>query len=167
MKVQAQLWKVQTNEEEIMIYVQLFEKFQMSDQKHILDEKTMHSDMLIKLLAYLMIHRRNASTIQELIDIFWGDERSENPAGALKNLMYRLRTILKKTWGDKEFILTGRGSYQWNPHIPLELDTELFEEYCRDAFDMSDRDKKIEIEKRQPSFTQGDFFLILQMNIGF
>lgn len=127
----------------------------MSGDEHFLDEKIIHSEMLVKLLSYLLAHRRSISTVQELTDVFWGDERSENPAGALKNLMYRLRTILKKAWGDGTYIVTGRGSYQWNTEVPVELDIEEFEKHCKAAAAINDRGQRIEEEKKAAELYKG------------
>lgn len=114
-----------------VLAVQMFGGFSMSANGRILNGEGLHSDMLLRLLAYTLCHRRKLLGVQELGDILWPDEGSDNPAGALKNLMYRLRTFLKKTWGDREYILTGRGSYQWNPEIEVQIDAEIFEEGCR------------------------------------
>lgn len=138
-----------------MIYVQLFEHFQMSEMEHMLDEKKVHSEMLVKLLTYLIVHRKKVSTIQELTDVFWDDDRSENPAGALKNLMYRLRTILKNAWGEGTYIITGRGSYQWNPEIEITLDTELFEQYCKGSQTLTDKKMKMEAEMKAVELYKG------------
>ena len=80
--------------------------------------------IIIRLLAYFVCYWKKELSVQELVDVFWENEKSDNPAGALKNLIYRLRTVLKKTWPDMEFILTGRSSYRWNPKIPLLIDAE-------------------------------------------
>ena len=55
--------------------------------------------------------------------------RGDNRAGALKNLMYRLRNTLKKNLGEEDYILTGRGTYYWNPDIPIWLDCEEFDSW--------------------------------------
>ena len=49
-----------------------------------------------KLLIYLLIHREHPVSVRELSEALWREDEIENPAGALKNLMYRLRTIMKK-----------------------------------------------------------------------
>lgn len=40
---------------------------------------------------------------------------SNNPANALKALIYRLRTILKNNLGEYDYILSSQGTYYWNP----------------------------------------------------
>ena len=88
------------------INIQMFAHFKVSGMGAVLDEDSIRSDMLTKLLAYIICNCQKEISTQELVDILWQDEESDNPAGALKNLVYRLRTIMKKTWKDCEFILT-------------------------------------------------------------
>ena len=113
--------------------VRLFGRFEVSGQNEVLDEEKIRSEMVTKLLSYSFCHRKRHITIQELGDALWHDDGSDNPAGALKNLMYRLRTIMKKEWGRTDFIVTGRGTYTWNPELHIEIDAEEFEKLCKDA----------------------------------
>lgn len=114
------------------LYAQMFGSFRLYSEEKELNGDIMRSDMLLRLLAYVLYNREKVLTVQELSEILWPDDGSDNPAGALKNLMYRLRSILKKTWGDREFILTGRGSYQWNPEIEILIDAERFDRDYRE-----------------------------------
>ena len=111
---------------EYAIRATLFPTLTLSDGEHSINEEDIRSDMVVKLLSYLIYHHGRGCTAQELTSALWQDDESANPVGALKNLAYRLRTILKKTWPDREFVITGRGSYRWNPEIPVLLDTEEF-----------------------------------------
>ena len=113
--------------------VRLFGRFEVSSQNGILDDEKIRSEMVTKLLSYIFCHRKRNITIQELGDALWHDDGSDNPAGALKNLMYRLRTIMKKEWGRSDFIVTGRGTYTWNPELHIEIDAEKFEKLCKNA----------------------------------
>ncbi len=92
-----------------------------------LDDDGLRSDMLKKLITYLVIHREHPVTVQELFGALWQDDETENPAGALKNLMYRLRAVMKKNFGDTTFVVTGSGTYSWNPQVETVLDVEEFE----------------------------------------
>lgn len=110
-----------------MLYINSLGRFRITDGTAMLDDETIRSDMLTKLLLYLLLHRNHNLTIEEIAYVLWQDDETENPAGALKNLMYRLRTILKKYFGDQQFILTIRGAYRWNPDILVEMDIEKME----------------------------------------
>ena len=70
-------------------------------------------------------HARDLSS-EELIRQFWGEESSD-PANALKNMIYKVRGLLKGMLPDKENLLvTLPGCYAWNPACRLELDSEAF-----------------------------------------
>lgn len=137
------------------IYVQTFGKFSISGLGKELNQEEVRSDMLIKLLAYFLSHRTKAITVQELVEALWQDERSDNPTGALKNLVYRLRTLLKSKWPDLEFIDTGRGSYKWNENIDVVMDASVFEASFKEALKENDSLKRIEYLKETVSPYKG------------
>ena len=119
--------------------VRMFGKFQTENEKGILNKENMRSEMLTRLLAYMISHREKDMTAQELIDVLWPEDQSDNPSGALKNLMYRLRKLMNNTWGESgKYIVTGRGAYQLNPEFVFHVDIEEFEECCRQVFNSED-----------------------------
>lgn len=113
---------------ENQIYVSLFGTFEITYNNKILNYDEIRSDRIVKLLVYLIIHKSQTITVQELSDVIWGYEEIDNPAGALKNLVYRCRTLLKKEMGIDNCIITGRGSYSWNQDIGLRTDLDEFDE---------------------------------------
>lgn len=112
--------------------MQLFGTFILYGQNKALDENRLHSNKLVRLLVYMLIYRDRVLSHQDLINVFWEDDTSKNPLGALKNLMYRLRNELK-VLGDEEMILTLPGAYRWNPEIEVESDYEQFEHLVNEA----------------------------------
>lgn len=127
------------------IKVHLLGEFYILSERGTLNESKMHSDMLTKLLSYVIINRGRDNTIEELTAVLWPNDISNNPSGALKNLMYRLRTLLAKVWNDRgEYILTGRGFYKWNPDVDVEVDAERFEALCDEIQTEEDMDRRIE-----------------------
>lgn len=116
-----------------MIRVQLLGRFRMYDETRCLDEEEIHSPMVTRLLVYMICNKNHIVTLEHLTEALWTDEESENPYGALKNLMYRLRGTLRKVWPVEDFILTGRGYYQWNPQVEIEVDEDVFFQLCRRA----------------------------------
>ena len=106
-----------------------------------LDDDGLRSDMLKKLITYLVIHREHPVTVQELFGALWQDDETENPAGALKNLMYRLRAVMKKNFGDTAFVVTGSGTYSWNPQVETVLDIEEFEKSVKKSKASKDADE--------------------------
>ena len=111
--------------------VTLFGKFKLQYNDSTLTQESIRSDKVIKLFVYIISHRNHPISTQELSDILWQNEDIDNPIGALKNLVYRLRTIIKKTFGIDQCILTGRGTYAWNNAISLSVDVERFDELSK------------------------------------
>lgn len=111
--------------------VTMFGSFEVRLGDSVLNGSVMRSSQLEKLLVYLIIYRDRKITLQEFVDVLWEDG-IDNPSGALKNLVYRLRNVLKKV-SDEQFIKTSQGSYMWSSDIPIALDAELFEESCKKA----------------------------------
>lgn len=138
--------------------VRMFGKFQITDSRGTLDAESVHSEMLICLMAYMVSHRDRGLTVQELIDVLWPQDESDNPAGALKNLIYRLRKYLNQTWGKNRYILTGRETYQWNPEISMDVDVEKFESCCKEVFESKDKDVRQENGKMAVELYRG-FYL--------
>lgn len=91
-----------------------------------LREEEFNSPALVCLLAYLLLNHRKTVSSNELVEVLWSEKERENPYGALKNQIYRLRTILKKL-GDEDYVITGKKAYYINPEIAVETDVELFD----------------------------------------
>ena len=131
-----------------------FGKLKLSDGLTSVTQEEMHSDRLVKLLAFLIIRRDHSCTIGEISDAIWGADSDINSAGAVKNLAWRLRKALKTRWPDLEFLVTFKGSYKFNPCIHVVTDYEEMLElrnagekaddleeqtrYYRQAFDLYD-----------------------------
>lgn len=139
------------------LHIQMFGHFKLTGMGGTLDEDAIRSDMLTKLLTYICSHRKKEITTQELVETLWYNEESENPTGALKNLVYRLRTMLKKEWPEFEFVLTGRGAYKWNADIPVVIDIEEFERHCEAAAAVEDLEEKLNHYKEAIKLYRGMF----------
>jgi DNA-binding SARP family transcriptional activator len=111
-----------------MLTVNTLGKFQVTDGSGVLDDETLHSPMLLKLLMYMLLYRDRTLSTEDIATAIWQDEEIDNPAGALKNLMYRLRKVLSASFGEAEYIHTNRGSYRWNPELKINLDIDNFEQ---------------------------------------
>lgn len=125
-----------------------------------IDGKNVRSKRIWTLLEYLIIYRFRCVAQEELIDLLYREDVSGTPAGALKTLVHRAREVLSRLgFADgKEMIIRCSVGYRWNPEIPLEIDTELFEELIR-------RLKHLKATKTNSfcsvflrlTFTRGDF----------
>lgn len=145
-----------------MLYVNSLGDFKISENSNVLDDSSIRSDMLTKLFLYLLLHRNKNLTIDEIAEALWQEDETDNPAGALKNLMYRLRTLLKKQFGQQDFILTRRGAYCWNPEVEVELDVEKLEQLYEASKKLEDPREKIECLEAVIALYKGEFMPKLQ-----
>ena len=139
------------------LHIQMFAHFKMEGFGGQLDEKVLRSDMLVRLVSYLFFYRDKEISVQELIRVLWDDDELENPAGALKNLIYRLRMILKQTWPEMEIIFTGRGAYRCSFNVPCTVDTELFEQNCHLAKSAKTEEEELDFYMYAAGLYKGDF----------
>lgn len=141
-----------------MLIVNTLGKFQIMDENGLLNDDNIRSTMLTKLLVFLLIHREQTLTSDEIAAALWQEEEVENPAGALKNLMYRLRNLMKKHFGDDDFVTTSRGSYYWNQGIEVILDIEEFEKlYEKAKRETNTSEEAIHYYEKAINIYQGDF----------
>ena len=101
------------------------------DEDHWLDYNKINSFKLAKLLAYIIYHHRRKLSSNDLQELMFNEGESNNPANALKTLMYRLRILLKNNLGEYDFILSSQRLYYWNPEVNLTFDVDDFKIYCR------------------------------------
>ena len=102
--------------------VSFFSKFVLTDGHTSMTQEEIHSSRLVKLFAYLIINRNMSCSIDKIASAVWGEEQEVNIFGAVKNLMWRLRKMLKSKWPDEQFIVTYSGSYQLNPELNIKAD---------------------------------------------
>jgi DNA-binding SARP family transcriptional activator len=123
----------------------------------------MRSEMVTKLLAYILVNSSKAISVQELIDVLWVDDEVNNPVGALKNLVYRLRNVIKECLGEDSFIISSRGNYGWNNDIPMVLDIEQVEELYHKSKQTltSKKNKKVYLQQVVSGYKSGIFKAIV------
>ena len=144
-----------------MLTVNSLGKFQITDGNVVVGDEELRSNMLSKLLLYILLYRDKTLTIEDITTAVWQDEEIENPAGALKNLMYRLRKTLAKYFGDQDFILTNRGSYRWNSQVSVNFDIEQFDKLMNEAKQENSLEKSEVLYEQAIALYQGDFMVRL------
>ena len=112
------------------------------------------------LLAYLIAFRSREIPVEELMDLLYPGEGGANPSGALKTLVYRVRTMLEELGlpDSRDMILVTRGSYAWNTSVPMVLDADRFELACqRSADPWITPEEKLKICLEAADLYKGDF----------
>ncbi len=87
------------------------------------------------LLEYLIIFRNKEISQNELIELLWDGDSSDNPVGALKVLLHRVRKSLEELQydGDGSMIVQRHGTYAWNRSLNCVIDIDVFERLCEEA----------------------------------
>ena len=112
------------------------------------------------LIEYLVTNRQKSFSLAQLVEAVWNDEEeSDNPKNALKNLVYRARTMLRKlSEDDVEFIVCSNNSYAWNPALCCQVDSEEFEALCVRGMDESlGNEERIDACLQAVELYQGEF----------
>lgn len=142
------------------IEIQMFGGFRISVGEHTISDADTRTKQLWLLLQYLIAFRDKTISQEEIIKVMWPKNDIENPANALKNLVYRIRTTFSD-WGmpyAREMIIFNQGGYQWNNNLPCIIDVEEFEKHCHNAQDSSGDDGyKIQQYQKAIDLYKGDF----------
>ncbi|MEG1781814.1 MAG: BTAD domain-containing putative transcriptional regulator [Oscillospiraceae bacterium] len=116
------------------------------------------SNQLCNLIGFLVINRDKVISQDAIIDALWTEDIS-NPAAALKNLVYRFRKVTDKLnfpcW--KDFIVFSGGSYHINNDLPMTVDVEKFELYCKTSDSQLDNLTRSELLRDAVECYDGDF----------
>lgn len=101
----------------------------------VIQDTAARTHQLWHLIEYLVAFRHKTVSQEELIRALWPKSNIENPSNALKNLVYRIRSLLtsQKLPHARDVILLSQGCYRWNNELDTYVDTEEFEEICNQA----------------------------------
>ena len=141
------------------IKITMLGDFKLTVNGRVIDNKVSRSSKMWVLLAYLIIHRQRPISQEELIETLWPDEENDNPANALKTLLYRTRAAIASVIGEEpQLIVSQRGSYSWNPRLDCYVDAEDFDQLVTKAADreLAD-DQRVELLEEALALYQRDF----------
>lgn len=118
------------------------------------------SRKLCLLLACLIQARDRPVPYHELASLLWdGHEQGAGSLNTLKAILHRTRACLDQLWegAGRELLISREGCYQWNPEVPLTLDTEEFLRQCRRGRRSSTEEERISLWLSALELYQGDF----------
>ena len=99
--------------------INMFGEFSIVNESYSLVTSKTKSPQLNMLLSYLIANKDTDVTKDKLIDVLWPEGDSNNPSGALRNLVYRARNELSKFFPNQgiEAILLVGNTYHWNSRV--------------------------------------------------
>lgn len=121
-----------------------FGEFSISYGDKVITEHSKRSKKMWTLLQFMIANHNRTITQSELINLLWGSKSSENPVGALKTSLHRLRSCLSELGlpDGQEIIVNSMGSYAFNNRLKCEIDFDVFEAlYKRSVAAQSEKEK--------------------------
>lgn len=117
------------NDRNPTIYINTLGEFSITIGNNSINDRGSQAKKPWCLLEYLVTFRNKEIGLNELTDLFWRNDNSQNPQGALKTLLCRVRKLLTPLGYPPQSLLTQRrGSYAWTPDFETVVDADRFEE---------------------------------------
>ncbi len=139
------------------VYISLFGEMEITTVKGALTEREMKSSKQAKLLAYILLNKKIASSPRELAEALWEDEDTENTIKKMKGFVYRLQQVFTLL-SDFRLIESTPNGYQLNHELNVFTDYQLFENKIAVALYTTDREEKIEALKKAVDLYKGALF---------
>lgn len=114
--------------------------FQMRYRNEVL--KTINTNRLQSLLAYLALHKDSAISRQSLAFLFWPDTSEAQARANLRNLLHKLRAALSDA---DNFVFIDQHVVQWQPDSPFTLDVDQFLSFASQSTSVPDLKQAIQI----------------------
>lgn len=131
------------------------------DDKYVMTYDDIGSQKNARLLSYLLKNYHVKLSSQEIQTIMFSDDSSNNPANALKALVYRLRTILKKFFSTVNIIVSGNSTYFINPDLEIILDIDIFDKLITDGENAQSDEERIDLFEEAINLYEGTFLPML------
>ena len=112
-----------------ILYVHMFGKLSLTYAGKQISCNSNRSKLIWNILAYLLCHRGEFVSTEELISVIWKQEKNDNPAGAMRTAIHRARTMLGELaeTSSVQFLISKNGGYMWNPELEMVVDTDEFD----------------------------------------
>lgn len=153
------------NMQDYKLTINMFGEFSIVNEAHSLITSKAKSPQMNMLLSYLIANKETDVTKDKLIDVLWPEENSNNPSGALRNLVYRARNEMSEFFpgSQVESILLVGNTYHWNPEIECDVDIYKFEQYCNLASREENPDKRYFFNTQAHLLYKGEFLPMFRM----
>lgn len=140
--------------------IRMLGQFSLSYGANGVSDQDNRSRKVWTLLGYMICFRDREISQQELIDLLWSNDSSDNPANALKTMFHRLRSQLNELdyVAGQRMIINRRGSYAWNNELRFSVDVDDFEDLIHRAKAPGlDDGQKLALYREAAALYDGDF----------
>ncbi|HAP33508.1 MAG TPA: hypothetical protein DEO62_05005 [Lachnospiraceae bacterium] len=137
-----------------------FGGFQIKYGNRVVTEQENRSKKLWTFVEYLIAHRNDEITHDDLIDVLWHDSgASVDPDNALKTILHRSRGVLSQLgYSDSKIIIHHKDVYSWNNFVRADIDFEKFAEICTKLETASlESEDKLKLCEKAFAIYRGDF----------
>lgn len=139
------------------VYINLFGEIKITTSKGVLTEHELKSPKVARLLVYLLLKRKAASSPREIATAIWPEEDVDLSVKNIKGLVYRFRQAFELL-SDYRLIESTASGYQINPKLNVFTDCQLFETKWAVAMKSTDTKEKVEVLKKAIDLYQGPLF---------
>ena len=142
-----------------VLQVRMLGEFSMTwDGKEICGGSKSSDAQFTRLLQLLLYFRKEGIERTKLQSLLFDDSNSDDVHHLLRTVIYNTRKKLENSaLPDANFIESRDGRYYWTDEIPVEIDTEKFEELCKAAAEETDDDERLRIYMEAVSAYKGSF----------
>ena len=141
------------------IKIKMFGDFSISYGKNVITEQSKRSKKMWTLLEFMIANHNREISQAELIELLWGDKDSDNPVGALKTSLHRLRACLSSLELPEgtEMIINSMGTYSLNNNLDCEIDFDIFEGLYKKSMLAQSEKEKTSLYLSAIDIYKGDF----------
>lgn len=134
-------------------------EFSMSYGENVITEQSKRSRKMWTLLQFMIANHSREISQNELISLMWGDKESDNPVGALKTSLHRLRACLSALGlpDGSDIIVSSMGTYSLNSRLECEIDFDEFENLYKKSVIAQSEKEKTTIYLEAINLYKGDF----------
>ncbi len=139
--------------------ITMFGEFSISYGENIITEQSKRSRKMWTLLQFMIANHNRDLSQSELINLLWGESSSENPVGALKTSLHRLRSCLAELNlpEGEEIIVNAMGTYAFNNRLDADIDFDRFETLYKKSLSAQSEKEKTAFSLSALEIYKGDF----------
>ncbi len=142
-----------------ILKINMLGEFSITYKNKIINEKSRRAKKMLTLLQYLITYHNREISQSELIELLWAENSSENPTGALKTSLHRLRAMLSELElpEGQDIIVNSAGTYAFNNALECEIDFDIFESLYKKSVQALSEKEKTALYLKAIEIYKGDF----------